>query len=197
MADETGTNPTLDSVDTDLAADDADAEEILAMKTRLEEIEKEAAALREMREAQEREAKAIAAVAAPTDPDAMETEDDRQAADERSIYVGNVDYSASPEEIQAHFQACGTINRVTILCDKFTGHPKGFAYVEFADPAFVETAMSLNESLFKGRLIKVTPKRTNIPGFGRGRGRGGFRGSYRGGGRGGGFGYQPYRARGR
>ena len=37
-----------------------------------------------------------------------------------------VDYGATPEEIQAHFQACGTINRVTILCDKFTGHPKGY-----------------------------------------------------------------------
>lgn len=36
-----------------------------------------------------------------------------------------MDYSATPEEIQQHFQACGTINRVTILCDKFTGHPKG------------------------------------------------------------------------
>ncbi|THH11552.1 hypothetical protein EW145_g588 [Phellinidium pouzarii] len=173
-------------------------QEILAMKTRLEEIEKEAATMREMREAQEREAKAIAAVAAaPADPDAMETEDDRQASDDRSVYVGNVDYSASPEEIQAHFQSCGTINRVTILCDKFTGHPKGYAYVEFADPAFVETAVSLHESLFKGRLIKVTMKRTNIPGFTRGRGRGGFRGAYRGGGRGGGYGYQPYRARGR
>jgi hypothetical protein len=37
-----------------------------------------------------------------------------------------VDYAATPEEIQMHFQACGTINRVTILCDKFTGHPKGY-----------------------------------------------------------------------
>lgn len=36
-----------------------------------------------------------------------------------------VDYSATPEEIQGHFQSAGTINRVTILCDKFTGHPKG------------------------------------------------------------------------
>ena len=39
-----------------------------------------------------------------------------------------VDYGATPEEIQQHFQACGTINRVTIICDKFTGHPKGYAY---------------------------------------------------------------------
>jgi polyadenylate-binding protein 2 len=36
-----------------------------------------------------------------------------------------VDYGATPEELQAHFQAVGTINRITILCDKFTGHPKG------------------------------------------------------------------------
>ena len=62
------------------------------MKSRLEEIEKEAEALREMREvreAQEREAKALAAVSGPVEEE-METEDDRQAADERSIYVGNV-----------------------------------------------------------------------------------------------------------
>ena len=59
------------------------------MKARLEEIEKEAESMREAREAQEREAKAIAAVSSPSD-DQMETEDDKQAADERSIYVGNV-----------------------------------------------------------------------------------------------------------
>lgn len=67
-----------------------------------------------------------------------------------------VDYGATPEEIQQHFQSCGTINRVTILCDKFTGHPKGFAYVEFSDPSLVSNAMAMNESLFRGRLIKVS-----------------------------------------
>ena len=97
-----------------------------------------------------------------------------------------VDYSATPEELQNHFQSCGTINRVTILCDKWTGHPKGyrfkktltirFAYVEFADQAAVDNAVVLNDSLFKGRIIKVTAKRTNVPGMKRGRGRGGFRG---------------------
>jgi hypothetical protein len=43
----------------------------------------------------------------------------------------------------------------------------------------------------------VTAKRTNVPGFHRGRGRGSYRGGYRGGFRGGGGGYSPYRARGR
>jgi len=178
-----------------VGADDQDDEELIAMKKRVEEMEAEANKLRELHAAAAQQSETGSTGAG----EAMETEDERQAADDRSIYVGNVDYSSSPEEIQAHFQACGTINRVTILCDKFTGHPKGYAYVEFADPAFVETAMSLNESLFKGRLIKVTPKRTNVPGFNRGRGRG--RGGYRGGGGrgfGGGYhGYQPYRARGR
>ena len=57
--------------------------------------------------------------------------------------------------MEAHFHGCGSINRVTILCDKFSGHPKGFAYVEFADRDSVQTAMALDESLFKGRQIKV------------------------------------------
>jgi hypothetical protein len=43
----------------------------------------------------------------------------------KSIYVGQVDYSATPEELVAHFKACGTVERVTIMCDKFTGQPKG------------------------------------------------------------------------
>ena len=48
-----------------------------------------------------------------------------------SIYVGQVDYSTTPEELLAHFESCGTVERVTIVCDKFTGKPKGFAYLEF------------------------------------------------------------------
>ena len=46
--------------------------------------------------------------------------------------------------------------QVTILCNKFDGHPKGFAYVEFTDKDSVSTAMALDESLFRGRQIKVS-----------------------------------------
>lgn len=127
------------------------------------------------------------------------TAEEKMEADQRSIYVGNVDYSATAQELEAHFHGCGSINRVTILCDKFSGHPKGFAYVEFGDKDAVQTAMALDESLFKGRQIKVVSKRTNRPGisstdrFPRGGGRGmGFRGGRgRGGGYGGG-GPSPY-----
>lgn len=169
--------------------DGNDEEEISAMKRRVAEMEEEAAKLREMQ--------------ASLDQAHHELSDNKEDVDSRSIFVGNVDYSASPEEIQAHFQSCGSINRVTILLDKFTGQPKGYAYVEFTEPSLVAQALVLNESVFKGRNIKVTPKRTNIPGMSRG-GRGG-RGSFRGGGRGfgrGGFpprgGYRGgYRGRGR
>eukprot|EP01099_Mayorella_cantabrigiensis_P004462 TRINITY_DN3366_c0_g2_i2.p1 TRINITY_DN3366_c0_g2~~TRINITY_DN3366_c0_g2_i2.p1 ORF type:complete len:195 (+),score=59.55 TRINITY_DN3366_c0_g2_i2:1-585(+) len=75
--------------------------------------------------------------------------------DGRSIYIGNVDYGATPEELQAHFQSCGTINRVTILVDKFSGRPKGYAYIEFVEQEAVPNALVLNESLFRGRQIKV------------------------------------------
>lgn len=117
------------------------------------------------------------------------TEQEKKDIDMRSIYVGDVDYGATAEELEQHFHGCGSVNRVTILCDKFSGHPKGFAYIEFADKEAVETAMALNDSLFRGRQIKVLQKRTNMPGISstnrppRGRGfraRGGFRGGFRG-----------------
>ena len=81
------------------------------MKRRVAEMEAEAAKLREMQASLDQ-----------TDNDLRE---DKEDIDARSIFVGNVDYGASPEEIQSHFQSCGSINRVTILLDKFTGHPKG------------------------------------------------------------------------
>jgi polyadenylate-binding protein 2 len=118
-----------------------DEEEIAAMKKRVEEMEAEAAKLREMQ--------------ASLDSQTENLRENKEDIDARSIFVGNVDYGASPEEIQAHFQSCGSINRVTILLDKFTGHPKGYAYVEFSEPNLVTQALVLNESVFRGRNIKV------------------------------------------
>ncbi|XP_069918018.1 embryonic polyadenylate-binding protein 2 isoform X3 [Oryctolagus cuniculus] len=86
-------------------------------------------------------------------------------ADHRSIYVGNVDYGGTAEELEAYFNHCGEIHRVTILCDKFSGHPKGYAYIEFATKSSAQAAVELDESVFRGRVIKVLPKRTNFPGI--------------------------------
>ncbi|KAE8782466.1 polyadenylate-binding protein 2-like [Hordeum vulgare] len=53
--------------------------------------------------------------------------------------ITEVDYAGTPEKVQQHFQACGTVNRVTILTDKF-GQPKGFAHVEFLEQEAVQKA---------------------------------------------------------
>jgi polyadenylate-binding protein 2 len=67
---------------------------------------------------------------------------------------------------------------------RFNFNINRYAYVEFAEPSFVNAAVALNESLFRARLLKVTAKRTNVPGFsargGRGGGRGGRGGAFRG-----------------
>ncbi|KAG5654471.1 hypothetical protein H0H81_001970 [Sphagnurus paluster] len=83
--------------------EEAESQEILLMKQRVAEMEKEAKKLRELQAAAEEANNA----AEGADGVPMETEEDKSAADSRSVYVGNVDYSATPEEIQVHFQACG------------------------------------------------------------------------------------------
>lgn len=85
------------------------------MKRRVQEMEEEAQKLRQMQQT--------------LDNERHDLRENREDVDARSIFVGNVDYGASPEEIQSHFQSVGSINRVTILLDKFTGHPKGSVFL--------------------------------------------------------------------
>nr|XP_013806461.1 PREDICTED: embryonic polyadenylate-binding protein 2-B-like [Apteryx mantelli mantelli] len=112
----------------------------------------------------------------------------------------SVDYGGTAEELESHFNSCGQINRVTILCDKFSGHPKGYAYIEFEEKSSVKAAVALDESMFRGRVIKVLPKRTNMPGISS-TDRGGYRGRFHARGglsqRGSYFGGQRSRVRGR
>ncbi|MFS7960973.1 putative RNA recognition motif domain, nucleotide-binding alpha-beta plait domain superfamily [Helianthus anomalus] len=146
--------------------ENTNSKELEDMKKRLKEIEEEAGALREMQAKVEKEMGST-----QDDPaGASATLAEKEEADARSIYVGNVDYACTPEEVQQHFQSCGTVNRVTILTDKF-GQPKGFAYVEFVELEAVQNAVLLNESELHGRQLKVAAKRTNVPGMKQFRGR--------------------------
>lgn len=196
------------------AMDDADAQnQIEAMKQRLKEMEEEAARVKAaggaapaaaVADAPAPGSSAGAAPAAGAGAGAA-VDAEKAEADSRSVYVGNVDYACTPEELQQHFAQCGTVNRVTILTDKF-GNPKGFAYVEFLEVDAVQNAVLLDNSELRARQIKVSQKRTNVPGLratrGRGRGRGPPGGYYPApgyyGGRGGGY-YPPapYAPRGR
>ncbi|CAG2112222.1 unnamed protein product [Medioppia subpectinata] len=183
--------------------------ELEAIKARVREMEEEAERLKIMQEVMNDEDKHDSD--SPNASISGMSIEEKMEVDGRSVYVGNVDYSATADDLERHFHGCGSVNRVTILCDKFTGHPKGFAYIEFADKDSVETATALDESLFKGRQIRVSAKRTNRPGISstnrpprgsRGSRRGAYMGrsapwfggrpSRRSRGRGGWFGYSPY-----
>jgi polyadenylate-binding protein 2 len=146
------------------AAGNPEDSELEAIKARVREMEEEAEKLRQLQTEVDRHMNIGSPPGGGTTTMSIE---EKMEVDGRSVYVGNVDYGATAEELEQHFHGCGSINRVTILCNKFDGHPKGFAYIEFADRESVNTAMAMDESLFRGRQIKVMPKRTNRPGLSR------------------------------
>lgn len=144
------------------AGENAVDDEIEALEAEITEMANETNNLKELADS----------TAASGDAAAANSED----IDKRSCYVGNVDYGATPEELQEHFKSCGGINRITIMVDRYTCCPKGYAYMEFADEAAVANATLLNDSLFRGRQLKVVAKRTNVPGFAKGKGKDGKKG---------------------
>ena len=156
------------------------------MKARLQEMEDEANKLKEMQTRVELEMNGGGGGGGGGDSEAGQ--EAREEADARSVHVGGVDYATTPEELQQHFQGCGTVNRVTILTDRYE-NPKGFAYVEFLETDAVTNAIALTDSEIHGRKLKVNAKRTNVPGMKAGGGRGG---GGRGGRGGGGRGFNPY-----
>ena len=141
----------------DGAAAGGDDPELEAIKARVQEMEEEAEKLKQMQSEMDKQlSTGVATSPSGTgSTTSLMTYEEKVEVDARSVYVGNVDYGATAEELEQHFHGCGSINRVTILCNKFNGSPKGFAYVEFTDKDSVDTAMALDDSLFRGRQIKV------------------------------------------
>ena len=79
------------------------------------------------------------------------------------IYVGNLSYSTTEGEIRSAFEKFGVVSSAKVVMDRETGRPKGFGFVEMADAAAADKAISsLDGSEFGGRNIKVNlakPKR--------------------------------------
>jgi polyadenylate-binding protein 2 len=165
-ADETSVDVDVDTETLETTAEEASTEdpELEAIKQRVKEMEEEAEKLKEMQSQVEKQMMSPTATT-PGSSTGFPSMEEKVEADARSVHVSNVDYGATAEELEGHFHGCGAVNRITILCDKWTGHPKGFAYIEFADKDAVQAAVGLDESLFRGRQIKVTAKRTNRPGI--------------------------------
>jgi RNA recognition motif-containing protein len=103
--------------------------------------------------------------------------EDQKMMDERSIFVNNLHTDTTASELQQLFATCGTIERITIVCDKWTGRPKGCSYIQFKSKESIDSALVLHGREVKGQIISVEQKRTNLPKWLRGRGRGRVRGT--------------------
>jgi len=85
-----------------------------------------------------------------------------------SIYVGNLPYSASEDELRQMFSTYGEVTRVSVVMDREMNRPKGFAFVHMADPSLANDAIkALDGTDMSGRSLRV-----NLSDGGRG-GRGG------------------------
>lgn len=88
------------------------------------------------------------------------------------IFVGNLDFKTTSEEIESLFSEAGEIQEVFLPSDRQTGRPRGFAFVEFADSAAAEAAIErFDGHELAGRALRVNMAEAR-PGFSRGFGGG-------------------------
>jgi RNA recognition motif-containing protein len=102
-----------------------------------------------------------------------------------NIYVGNLSYDTTEDQLRQVFEGFGQVSSVNIITDKFSGESRGFGFVEMSDQGEAQAAISgLNGQELNGRALNVNEARPRGEGRGGG-GRGGRGGGGRGGGRGG------------
>jgi RNA recognition motif-containing protein len=98
-----------------------------------------------------------------------------------NIFVGNLSFQTSQDELTAAFAQYGNVERVNIVTDRDSGQPRGFAFVEMTERRDAETAISvLNGTELNGRAMNVNEARPKPDS-----GRGGFGGGNRNSGSGG------------
>ena len=106
------------------------------------------------------------------------------------IYVGNLSFDTTKEELQRLFETHGNVTGVNVVEDQYTGKPRGFAFVEMGSQEEATAAIqALNEKTVNGRPLTVNEARPRTTGGGGGGGRsygggggGGSRGGFGGGG---------------
>lgn len=83
------------------------------------------------------------------------------------LFVGNLSYQATEAELREHFSAVDPLVSVHLPTDRATGKPRGFAFVEFNDPAQAEEAVRrFHNQPFQGRPLAVSPARAREDGPG-------------------------------
>jgi RNA recognition motif-containing protein len=102
----------------------------------------------------------------------------------KRLYVGNLGYSVTSDELQEMFEQYGSVTSAQVLSDRETGRSRGFGFVEMDNDAEAESAIEhLDGSEHLGRRLTVNEARPRTPGGGGGGSRGGgYGGGYGGGG---------------
>ena len=78
----------------------------------------------------------------------------------KNIYVGNLSFGTTEQSVRSLFEPYGTVDRVSIVTDRETGQPKGFAFVEMSNDAEAEKAMAaVNGKDVGGRTLAVNEAR--------------------------------------
>ena len=96
-----------------------------------------------------------------------------------NIYVGNISWDLTEEELKSTFEAHGQVSTVKIITDKYTGRSRGFGFVEMPEKTEAEAAISnLNGKELKGREIVVNEARPRQEGSRGGRRSGSARGGH-------------------
>jgi cold-inducible RNA-binding protein len=85
------------------------------------------------------------------------------------LYIGNLAYSVSNDDLHALFSQVGQVQSATVIMDKFSGQSKGFGFVEMTSGEEAANAIrQFNDTELKGRNIKVNEARPRESGFGGG-----------------------------
>ena len=100
----------------------------------------------------------------------------------KKLYVGNLPFSATEDELREHFGAHGEVQSVALITDRETGRPRGFGFIEMDDEGAQKAISALDGQEYGGRALRVNEARDRRSGGG-----GGGGGGYGGGG-GGGYG---------
>jgi RNA recognition motif-containing protein len=90
-----------------------------------------------------------------------------------NIFVGNLSFQTTQDELQGVFAAFGAVERVSIVTDRDSGQPRGFGFVEMTERSAAEAAISqLNGTDLNGRALNVNEARPKLQGGSGQRGRG-------------------------
>jgi RNA recognition motif-containing protein len=81
-----------------------------------------------------------------------------------NIYVGNIPFSATADDLRQLFEPYGEVENVKLITDRETGHPRGFAFIAMPNPREAKAAISgLSSTAIAGRTLRINEAKPRQP----------------------------------